>query len=135
MANGDTQKQEWPWPVELDALRAAGEYHRLIFENDRVRVLQVTIGPGEFVPVHTHQWPSVVHVESSSDFVRRDGEGNVTFDSRLAAASADTSGAGSPSAPTIQWLGPLPPHSVENVGKSQIRLFTVEIKESGDRAS
>ncbi len=33
----------WPWPDSLDALRAAPNYHRLLFENDRVRVLEVRI--------------------------------------------------------------------------------------------
>jgi hypothetical protein len=28
----------------------------------------------------------------------------------------------------VRWLAPLPPHSVENVGKAEIRLFTVELK-------
>lgn len=117
---GDAKKG-WRWPKELDALRAAGRFHQLLFENEHVRVLRVTIKPGEFVPVHTHCWPSVVQVESSGDFVRRDGDGKVTFDSRD--ATTPTEG------PAVQWLGPLPPHSVENVGKTEIRLFTVELKE------
>jgi len=128
----DNANQEWQWPEELDALRAAGEYHRLIFENARVRVLEVRIGPGQTVPVHTHRWPSLIRTESSSDFVRRDSEGNVTFDSRQAASSLSNLQGGVPQA---QWLEPIPPHSVENVGKSEIRLFTVEIKEPGNGAA
>jgi quercetin dioxygenase-like cupin family protein len=121
MQGKENAANSWPWPDELDALAAAGEFHRLLFENPQVRVLRVTIKPGEFVPVHTHRWPSVVQVESSGEFVRRDGKGKVTFDSRGAAAAPD--------GPAVQWLGPLPPHSVENVGKTEIRLFTVELKE------
>ena len=33
------QKTEWPWPDELDALTASPEHHKLLFENDLVRVL------------------------------------------------------------------------------------------------
>jgi hypothetical protein len=36
----------WPWPRELDALIAAPDSHRLLLENDRVRVLEVVIEPG-----------------------------------------------------------------------------------------
>jgi predicted metal-dependent enzyme (double-stranded beta helix superfamily) len=110
------------WPEALDALTAAPAYHRLLFENDRVRVLEVRIGPGHFVPVHTHRWPSVVYTLCSGDFVRRDADGSVTFDSRQATSAS--------AIPEAQWLGPLPPHSVENVGSSEIRLFTVELKNS-----
>ena len=31
-----------------------------MFENDRVRVLEVRIAPGETVPVHTHRWPALI---------------------------------------------------------------------------
>jgi hypothetical protein len=119
MKSEESANLKWPWADELDALRAAGQYHRLIFENVRVRVLEVTIGPGEKVPVHTHRWPSVAFTESAGHFVRRDGDGNVTFDSRQA---------GPP--PKTQWLEPLPPHSVENVGTAEIRVFVTELKES-----
>ncbi|MBZ5645417.1 MAG: hypothetical protein LAO19_21870 [Acidobacteriia bacterium] len=110
----------WPWPDELDAMIAAASFHRNLFENEHVRYLEVIIHPGEFVPVHTHRWPSVVYVQSTSDFIRRDGQGRVLFDSRKIGSL--------PKTPAIEWLGPLPPHSVENVGASDVHLLTVELK-------
>jgi quercetin dioxygenase-like cupin family protein len=112
---------EWTWPDSLDALIAAPAFHRVLLENERVRVLDVRIAPGQMVPVHTHKWPSIVYVQSISDFIRRDGQGKVIFDSRAAGAAQGDS--------AVQWLPPLPPHSVENVGDSEIHLFTVELKE------
>ncbi|HWZ57203.1 MAG TPA: hypothetical protein VNZ63_14100 [Verrucomicrobiae bacterium] len=116
------KRQPWPWPDELDALIAAPSFHKNLFENDLVRYLEVIIPPGDFVPVHTHRWPSVIYVRSTSDFIRRDGEGRVMFDSRKAGAL--------PKMPTVEWVGPLPPHSVENVGSSEVHLLTVELKQS-----
>jgi predicted metal-dependent enzyme (double-stranded beta helix superfamily) len=110
----------WPWPDSLDALAAAPDYHRLLLENDHVRVLEVCIKPGQIVPVHTHRWPSVVHVKSASDFLRRDAEGKLVFDSRSAGAPQK--------APDVAWTPPLPPHSVENIGASEIHLVSVELK-------
>jgi predicted metal-dependent enzyme (double-stranded beta helix superfamily) len=112
---------QWPWPDSLDALVAAPKHHQLLLENDRVRVLDVRIAPGQNVPVHTHKWPSIVYVHSTSDFIRRDGQGKIIFDSRTASAA--------PSDSETQYLPPLPPHSVENIGTSEIHLFTVELKE------
>ena len=58
------------------------QYHRLVLENDRVRVLDTVIPVGEIVPVHTHRWPAVYYTIAAGDFIRRDGDGNVLFDSR-----------------------------------------------------
>jgi hypothetical protein len=111
----------WPWPEELDALRAASKTHSLVFENDRVRVLEVRIAPGETVPVHTHRWQSVIHRQSGGHYIRRDGQGNVLHDTREDSAP--------PKTPVAVWTDRLPPHSVENVGEEEIRLFTVELKD------
>ncbi len=42
------------WPESLDATTAAPNHHEVLLENDRVRVLDTRIGPGERTPVHTH---------------------------------------------------------------------------------
>jgi predicted metal-dependent enzyme (double-stranded beta helix superfamily) len=47
------------WPLELDAVIAAPKNHIVLFENDRLRVLEVILEPGEEEPVHHHRWPSV----------------------------------------------------------------------------
>jgi predicted metal-dependent enzyme (double-stranded beta helix superfamily) len=111
---------EWPWPESLDALAAAPAHHTRLLENDRVRVVHTHIPPGDTVPVHTHRFPGIVYVVRTSDFVRRDDRGNVLFDSRRATAPAQ--------GVTVQWLDPLPPHSVENVGSAEISLIIVELK-------
>jgi len=68
--------QAWPWPDSLDALVSAPAHHRLLFENEHVRVLEVRIPAGQIVPVHTQRWPSVVQLKNSSDFLRRDENDN-----------------------------------------------------------
>jgi len=107
------------WPAHLDAVVAAPEFHRILLENEHVRVLETRIEPGETVPVHTHRWPSVYHVLSWSDFVRRDADGEVLVDTRQGTG-------GDP--PTALWAAPLPPHSLENVGTEAIHLVSVELK-------
>jgi quercetin dioxygenase-like cupin family protein len=113
-------KQDWPWPKALDALVAAPDHHKLLMENDQVRVLDTLIPSGEITPVHTHQWPGALYVLSWGDFVRRDGEGNVIADTREGDRPVEP--------PTVIWLDALPPHSLENVGNSDIHLISVELK-------
>jgi hypothetical protein len=45
------------------------------------------IGPGEIVPLHTHRWPGVLHLQSWSAHARRDAGGTVILDSREAGSS------------------------------------------------
>ena len=77
--------------------------------------------PGELVPVHTHRWPATIYVARQSDFLRRDQDGNLLFDSRTLGPP--------PAKPLAQWTPPLPPHSVENIGSSEILLISTELKE------
>lgn len=107
------------WPPELDALVAAPGNHRLLLENDRVRVLDTEIAAGERTPLHTHRWPAVHYVVSWSDFVRRDDHEAVLIDTRGREAM---SGA--------VWGPPLGPHTLENVGSKPMRVISVELKSS-----
>jgi hypothetical protein len=47
------------FPEGYDAVQAAPDTHKVIFENELVRVLQVSIPPaGSAIPMHHHRWPS-----------------------------------------------------------------------------
>jgi hypothetical protein len=115
-----SSNKRWSWPVELDAMIAAPQYHRVLFENEHVRVLDTHANPGDTVPVHTHCWPGVLYVLGVSDFVRRDPEGTVLLDTRESASHAPLGSA--------VWGDALTPHSLENVGSQQLRNITVELK-------
>jgi quercetin dioxygenase-like cupin family protein len=108
------------WPDSLDALIAAPEHHSLVFENDEVRILDTRIGPGETVPLHTHRWRAALYFLASDHVVQRDADGNVLFDTRITSALVEPGGA--------VWVGTLPPHTVENVGESEIRFLNLELK-------
>lgn len=114
-------KERFEWPSELDAMTAAPDHHEVLLENDRVRVLDSRVRPGDATPVHTHRWPAVLQILGMSDFVRCDAEGNVIFDSR---ESETTMEAGQ----TV-WSPPLTPHFVRNVGESEIRVISIELKD------
>ena len=113
---------EWPWPASLDALVAAPRHHHKIFENGRVRVLEVCIPRGETVPVHTHRWPAILYLQGWSDHVRRDETGKLIFDSRHEVTP--------PAVPSVVWCEPLTPHSAENVGETELRVLSIELKDT-----
>jgi hypothetical protein len=121
LLTGGSTSASWPWPDDLDAMIAAPAFHTVLFENDRVRVLDGRVAAGATVPVHTHRWGGVLYIIATSDFVRRDPDGNVLADTR---ASKST-----PILGAAVWGAPLTPHSLENVGTQEFRTLTVEMKD------
>ena len=110
------------WPDSLEAVVAAPNNHKVLLENERVRVLEVIVRPGEREPVHMHRWPSVLYLDKGADFRDFDGEGKLLFDSRQATPPIKY--------PMTLWKGPEAPHAVENLSKkTPIHLIRVELKE------
>jgi len=113
--------KHWSWSDSLDAVVAAPAHHQLLLEDQRVRVLHTRIAAGDVVPLHTHRWGGVAYLLSFSQFIRRGERGEILFDSRQAGDP--------PKAPGAQWMQPLPPHTVENLGPSEISIIIIEIKD------
>jgi quercetin dioxygenase-like cupin family protein len=63
------------WDPTLEAVRAAPGNHQVIFENDSIRVLSVTVQPGEREPVHHHPYPSVLILDALTRLVDYDANG------------------------------------------------------------
>ena len=110
------------WPKELDAVVAAPKNHKILLENDSVRVLEVSLAPGEVEALHHHQWPSVLYIQEAGDFIDYDGDGNVIFDSRNLPEPLTL--------PLTMYKNPEAPHSVVNLSETEtIRLIRVEMKQ------
>jgi hypothetical protein len=106
---------------EFDAVTASLEHHKLLFEDDRVRVLETLIRPGEETALHTHVWSGHLYIISWSDCLRYDAGRNVLMDSRHVA---------SPPVPgTIIPASALALHSLHNVGTRNIHVIMTEFKD------
>lgn len=108
------------WPESLDALAAAPKHHTLLMEDENVRVLRTRVPAGETVPLHAHRWPCILIILGWSDCVRRGEDGKVTYDSR-------STGNG-PENYATSWYPALPPHTLENVGTTEINTINIEFK-------
>ncbi len=106
----------------LDAMAKAPGHHEVLLENDKVRVLDTRVSPGDRTPVHAHEWPAALYVLSWSDFIRYDPDGNVLVDSRTMDRKPEIGAA--------LWAGPIGPHYVQNVGQTELRIIAVEAKPS-----
>jgi hypothetical protein len=114
-----TTPQPWPWPETMDALLAAPASHRVLLDNDFVRVLEMVIEPGAREPEHTHQAPSVMIVDEPARIRYYRGE-ELRFESPARS--------GSPPGVRVRWMEPEGPHSVENIDGHRYHAIRVELK-------
>lgn len=120
MNETDRGAAEVPWPAELDGPVAAPDHHRVLFENDQVRVLETTIRAGDVTPLHTHQRPTVMYVLSGSHFRRRDEAGTILLDTQAIVPPFEL--------PRVMWSAQLPTHTLENTGPDDVVVIGVELK-------
>jgi hypothetical protein len=101
------------FPDGFDAVQVAPNSHKVIFENEFVRVLEVSIPqPGTTEPMHHHHWPSFFlnwDTGGGSSHIRyHRGDGTVS-DSPAKEAPAH------PGTWSIHWMKPAPMHAIEGV--------------------
>ena len=105
---------------DLDGVVAAPEHHRVLFENDQVRVVETSVAAGEITRVHTHLATAAQYVVSGSHFVRRDPGGQVMLDTRTTDPPFEW--------PRVMWSGGTPAHTLENVGGRDLVVISVELR-------
>ena len=106
------------WNLKLDATRAAPKNHKVIFENADIRVLSVSVQPGEQEALHHHRRPSVMVIDSLVKLEDYD-------------ASAEPIKLPLPEKPELPLVLRLPPqaaHSIRNVDSRPFHAIRIEFK-------
>lgn len=110
-----------------DAVAAAPYSHRVVFEDEHVRVLDIRLPPGAVEPIHIHALPSVIFGETG-------GSGGAKFvyteyrmvDGKFEEVSRQEV-TPTPGYRTV-WSPPEGPHSISNVGGVPVQFRRMEIK-------
>ncbi|HJZ24564.1 MAG TPA: hypothetical protein VJ201_09020 [Candidatus Babeliales bacterium] len=111
-----TKRGMWLWPDSVDARVVAPESHKVLLENEYVRVIEVTIKPGTKEPAHTHKWPSVMIVDVPTDLRYFDEDNKVV--EIIGRHETKT-----------EWMDPERLHAVENLdNKKEYHAIRIELK-------
>jgi len=106
---------QW-WTPENDALTAAPHNHKLLFENDEVRVLEVIVQPGVREPLHAHRYPSVLYYISAAHMLEHSPN--------IAAVDHPRKEDGG-----VVFLPVGPPHQMQNMETTKpLRAIRMELK-------
>jgi quercetin dioxygenase-like cupin family protein len=101
-----------PTDDPLDPVRVAGDTHRLAFENQFVRVLDVHLPPGKIEPRHRHPHGMSVYFT--------DWEAKVTPEGKPTEVHPRKAG-------TFAWNEAVI-HTVQNAGKTEGHILRIELK-------
>jgi hypothetical protein len=111
----------------LDAVRAASDFHHVLFEDEHVRVLEIVIPAASVEPVHIHALPSVI----TGDTGGADGAKFVYIqyemkDGKFAEVSRNEVSP-TPGYRTV-WSAPEGPHAIANIGPVSVSFMRIEMK-------
>jgi quercetin dioxygenase-like cupin family protein len=96
-----------------DVMTSAASAYKLLLENDKVRVLEVRLKPGQKAPMHNHPNNHVVYVNKDARFKLSFPDGkDAVFDLK---------------AGQVLWLE-AGPHETENVGSTDGDNLVIEVK-------
>jgi beta-alanine degradation protein BauB len=99
-------------PDPLDPIVVAPDTHKLAFENDFVRILDVHVPPGKVEPRHRHPHGMSVYFTDWDVKTTVDGKEPQTYQRK---------------AGTFAWSEAIV-HEVQNVGKTEGHILRIELK-------
>jgi predicted metal-dependent enzyme (double-stranded beta helix superfamily) len=111
------EKQNW------DAVAIAPNSHHVLFENAAMRILRVSVLPGEQEPIHEHQWPSVMQFDQPQPITYVVYAPSATTPTEVQRIEAPAIPAGH-----AEWAPPEDLHAVHNRGDKPFLALRVEFK-------
>ena len=99
-------------PISDDAVSVAPEVYSVVFENERVRVLDVRADPGNGSPMHSHP-DSVMYAVSDAHIVVTSPDGEKYHADVPAGAT---------------FWNSATEHTVQNVGSTPVHFVRIELK-------
>lgn len=116
-----------PASYPYDAVAAAPYSHRVLFEDEHVRILEINLPALATEPIHIHALPSVIMGETGGD-----GGGKFRYTQYrmengkfVEVSYNDVEPSGGFRA---VWSGPEGPHAITNIGQVSVKFTRIEIK-------
>ncbi len=91
------------------------EGHEPVFENHRVRVMEIVNPPGGMIPLHNHDLPGVIIVHRTAENIIRNANRQIVSQGKPPQG--------------VVWAEAHGPHySIENIDTIPMHLYRVEVK-------
>ena len=130
-ALGPKLSEAWPYPLQYDSVLAAPNNYRLLYEDGHVRLLEVTVRPGETTPAHGNPYASVLAFNTVAVDEREIVDTKLDPKSPLNAFGAGQGPAPSVfnmSVPTCTTVAPQALHAIRNRSPIPLHYYRIEFK-------
>src|SRR5689334_17338629 len=118
--SADSAMKSAPAMKADDPLKVAPDMYKLDFENDNVRVMEVTFKPGQKIAKHTHPSPQSVYVLEPGQLTISHADG--------------TSSVSDLKQGQVMWI-PAETHWAQNTGTTEVKLIVSEVKDKATTAT
>lgn len=108
------------WQGEREAVAAAPKNHKVLYETADLRVLEVTVQPGEREQAHHHRWPSVIVIDSRPPYVNYNKDGHEFKSAAQQQAPTEL--------PLVVKLPAQAEHAIQNTGDKPFHAIRIEYK-------
>lgn len=122
-----SKSQNWPWSVKLDAVVTASKNHKIVYEDNNVRILQVICPPGNEEPIHTHQYKSTMWFTQSAHFIYYTYVTN-SNNQLVKKDSVEVKGFPPETLNKGQMVDREAPHSIKNISNDTFIAYRIEYK-------
>ena len=122
---------QWPYPIAYDSIFAAPNNYRLLFEDGKIRLLEVTVRPGETTPLHGNPYPAVLAYNGNLPDAALVTE---TFLDPKSPLNGQGGGHSGPptlhglKSPTCATTTPVSPRRIHNGGTVPLHYYRIEYK-------
>jgi len=129
VAHGQAKYPAWPYAMSYESVKAAPQNHKLLYDDSKLRFIEVTIGPGEKEPMSGEPYPSVYLYDAPQPDAAQIVDTKLDPDSAL-----NGQGAGHGVAPhgaefpTCDTMAPRAPHQIANHGTIPVHFYILEFK-------
>ena len=115
----------WSYPDSLDAPVASPEQYKVLYDDVAVRLLEVTVAPGQKEKMHADRWPAVLVLDTPATKIRRQGNDGAVRELN----PANDKPLNGP-LPVVVRVPPAAPHADENVDAHTRHYYRVEFRNS-----
>jgi hypothetical protein len=132
-ALGPNFSDKWPYPIVYDSIKAAPNNFHLLFEDGKLRFIEVMIRPGETTPMYGDPYPAVLAFNTTNNI----NDASTVKDTNLD-PNSELNGQGSGfgrapnvrgmTVPTCMTTAPRAPHKVYNAGNVPLHYYRIEYK-------